>query len=236
MSVGPLAQRRHVNPNHVEPEAQVGPEPPGRDLLFEAAVGRGDDPHVDAARQVLADAPHLAVLQHAQQLGLRARRQLPDFVEEQRAAIRLLEQPGPLGRRAGERAARVAEQLRLDQLVGQRRAVDRAEPPMRGAGRGGGWRARPAPCRCRSRRGSAPETAPAPRCGWRRRRSLADGLVPSSPPTLRQAGSAARGRPGRAGLPPAASAAAPHAAAARRDRPPRRLDHRQASAPIVSPP
>ena len=40
---------------------------------------------------------------------------------------RLLEQPGALGDRAGERAARVAEQLGLDQFVGQRRAVERAE-------------------------------------------------------------------------------------------------------------
>ena len=100
---------------------------PGR-LVFEAAVGRGDDPRVDAARQVLADPPDLAVLEHAQQLGLGARRQLADLVEEQRAAVRLLEQPGALGDRAGERAAGVAEQLRLDQLVGERRAVEGAEP------------------------------------------------------------------------------------------------------------
>ena len=41
---------------------------------------------------VLAHAPHFALLQHAQQLGLRARRQLADLVEKQRAAVRVLEQ------------------------------------------------------------------------------------------------------------------------------------------------
>ena len=68
---------------------------PARDLLLEAAVGGGDDPHVDAPRQVLADPAHFALLQHAQQLGLGARRQLADLVEEQRAAVRLLEQARP---------------------------------------------------------------------------------------------------------------------------------------------
>ena len=38
--------------------------------------------------------------------------------------------PGAVGDRAGEGAARVAEQLRLEQLVGQRRAVDVAEPAL----------------------------------------------------------------------------------------------------------
>ena len=55
------------------------------------AVGGGDDADVDAARDVLADAAQLPFLNDAQQLGLRARRQLADLVEEQRAAVRLLE-------------------------------------------------------------------------------------------------------------------------------------------------
>ena len=150
MSAGALAQRRHDDADDVEAEAQVGAEPAGRDFLVEPAVGRRDDPHVDAARHVLADAPDLAVLQHAQQLGLRARRQLADLVEEQRAAVRLLEEPGALAHRAGERAARVAEELRLEQVVGERRAVDRAEPPIAPGPEAVDRRARRAPCRCRS--------------------------------------------------------------------------------------
>ena len=46
-----------------------------------------------------------------------------DFVEEDRAAIGLLELADLLLGRAGERALLVAEQLRLDQLLGNRRAV-----------------------------------------------------------------------------------------------------------------
>ena len=57
----------------------------------------------------------LALLQDAQQLGLQRRRQLADLVEEQRAAVGLLERPTlPLGG-AGERAALVAEELALEQ-------------------------------------------------------------------------------------------------------------------------
>ena len=40
----------------------------------QVAIGRGHDAHVDAARHVLADAPQLAFLNHAQHLRLRARR------------------------------------------------------------------------------------------------------------------------------------------------------------------
>ena len=113
----------------------------GRDLLVEPAIGGRDDAGVDAARHVLADAPHFPILQHAQQLGLRARRQLADLVEEHRAAIGFLEEPGALADRPGERAARVAEELRLEQVVGEGRAVDRAQAavaprtePMHAAG------------------------------------------------------------------------------------------------------
>ena len=71
-----------------------------------------------------AEAHELALLEHAQQLGLHRRRHLADLVEEQHAAVGLFDASG-LGRHgAGERAALVAEQLRFEQLIGQRRAVD----------------------------------------------------------------------------------------------------------------
>ena len=98
---------------------------PADGFLFEPPVGGRDDPHVNAARDVLPDPADLAVLEHAQQLGLGARRQLADFVEEQRPAVRILEEAGALAYRARERAARVTEELRLEQIVGQRGAVER---------------------------------------------------------------------------------------------------------------
>ncbi len=59
----------------------------------------------------------------------------------------------PCGRRTapGEGALHVAEHLALDQLRGDRRAVQLDEGLARGAARARGWRARSAPCRFRSR-------------------------------------------------------------------------------------
>ena len=57
--------------------------------------------------------------------------------------------PGFGVHRAGEGALLVAEQLALEQRLGQRaRATPRRTACCRAA-RAGGWRARPAPCRCR---------------------------------------------------------------------------------------
>jgi hypothetical protein len=47
-------------------------------------VGGGDHPRARLQLALAADALERAVLQQAQQLGLRRRRQLPDLVEEQR--------------------------------------------------------------------------------------------------------------------------------------------------------
>ena len=55
---------------------------------------------------------------------LQRRAHRPHFVEEQRAAVRLLEAPDALADGAGERAAHVPEQLRFEQRLGQRAAVD----------------------------------------------------------------------------------------------------------------
>ena len=64
------------------------------------------------------------VLQHPQQLDLHRQRHVVDVVEEDRAAVGELEAAGPILDRAGERAALVAEQLRLDQRFRKQRAAD----------------------------------------------------------------------------------------------------------------
>ena len=77
-----------------EPEVEVRAEGAAVDLLAQVAVGGGDDAHVDLRGCVGADAAHLARLEHAQQLRLQRQRQLADLVEEQRAAVGLLERAG----------------------------------------------------------------------------------------------------------------------------------------------
>ena len=110
-----------------------------------------------SGRSSTPDALDLAALERAQQLGLQVQRQLADLVEEERAAVRLLE-GAPCARRdrAGERALLVAEQLALDELLGDGRAVDRDEGLLRARRRARGRRGRQAPCRCPTRRGSSP--------------------------------------------------------------------------------
>ena len=78
-----------------------------------------------------ADALEALLFEEAQQLGLQRRHHLADLVEEHRAAVGALEQPALLHPRIGERAALVAEQLALEQLLRQRRAGDVHEGPRR---------------------------------------------------------------------------------------------------------
>ncbi len=63
------------------------------------------------------------LLQHAQDLGLRVLAHVADFVEEQAAAVGLLEAADALLVGAGEGALLVAEQLGLEQVLLQRGAV-----------------------------------------------------------------------------------------------------------------
>ena len=123
--VAALAQRRQVDGDDVEAEVQVGPEAAILHALVEVAVGGGDDAHVDGDRLRAADARERALLEDAQQLGLRARVHLADLVEEDRAAVGALEVAELARVRVGEGAALVAEQLALEQVLGDGGAVDR---------------------------------------------------------------------------------------------------------------
>ena len=88
-------------------------------------------------------------------------------------------------------------------VVRERAAVHGDEGHLRPAGRRRGSRARPAPCRCRSRRSAAPGPSTPPRGRpsraartWRRRRSRCRGSTRSRP-----AGASARGSPAAGGAP-----------------------------------
>ena len=113
-----------MNLEHAEPVVEILAELAALHRGVQVAVGGGDHADVGVHHARAAEAHELALLEHAQQLGLHRRRHLADLVEEQHAAGGLLD-AARLGRDgAGERAALVAEELRFEQLVGQRRAVD----------------------------------------------------------------------------------------------------------------
>ena len=146
-----LAQRRQLDVDDVEAVVEVLAEAALLHLGGEVAVRRGDDAHVDRDGLVAADALERPLLEHAEELHLHGRRDLADLVEEERAAVGLLEAADAPLVRAGERALLVAEELALEERLGERRAVERDEGRLRARALLRGSRAR-APCRCRSRR------------------------------------------------------------------------------------
>ncbi len=124
-----LAQRRDVDLDDREPIVQIAAKAAARDLGEHVAMGRRDDADVELLGLAATERDHLARLEHAQELGLETDRQITDLVEEQRAAIRRGERTDALGRRTGERALGVTEQVALDQRLGARAAVERDERP-----------------------------------------------------------------------------------------------------------
>ena len=73
--------------NTLEAKEQVFAKAALCDFAGQFAVGRGDDPHVDAQRAVTTDALGTALLQHAQQFALQLQRDLADLVEKQGSAV-----------------------------------------------------------------------------------------------------------------------------------------------------
>jgi hypothetical protein len=86
-----LAQRREVHRDHREAVVQVRAKAPGVDLAAQVAVRGRDHPHVDLLALAPAHAPHLALAQRAQELGLQLQRQLAELVEKERAPVGPLE-------------------------------------------------------------------------------------------------------------------------------------------------
>jgi hypothetical protein len=122
-----LAERREADPHDGEPVEEILAEAPGRDLLGEVAVRRGDDANVDAAGRIRAQPAYLEALEGAQELRLEIERELADLVEEERPSVGRLDRALAIGDRSGERTPDVTEELALDEGGGDRRAVEHHE-------------------------------------------------------------------------------------------------------------
>ena len=103
-------------------------------------------------RRAAADRGILALLQHAQEPGLRLGRHVADLVEEERAALGLLEAAGRARSAPVKAPFSWPNSSALDQVARDRRHVDGDERAVRAACRSRAARAPPAPCRCRTRR------------------------------------------------------------------------------------
>ena len=119
-----LAQRRHGDAHGADAMEQILAEATRFDVLIERDVGGRHEAHVDTLDAILADGPHLACLEHAQQLGLCLEAHLADLVEHERAAVGGANETAARAVGAGERPTHMSEQLRLDQLAGDGGAID----------------------------------------------------------------------------------------------------------------
>ena len=87
-------------------------------------MGRADHADIDFDRLATTHALEAALLQHAKQRDLRLGRDVADLVEEDGAAVSVLEEPALARLGPGESPALVAEELAEEQRLDQGRAVD----------------------------------------------------------------------------------------------------------------
>ena len=123
----PLAQGRDAQGDHVQPVVEVLAEAAARGRIAEIDLGRRDHAQVEPPPFVGAERLDLAGLEHAQELDLDRRRAGLDLVEEQRAAVRVLDPADALAVGTGEGSGLVPEELALEHRLGQRAAVERDE-------------------------------------------------------------------------------------------------------------
>ena len=123
-----LAQGRQPEHGTAEPVVQIFAKAAGANQFVQRLVGGANDVQPHQRRLVGTQRQHLALGQHAQQAALQQHGHVADLVEEQRAAIGLQDlalRAAALG--TGESAVAIAEQLALDQALGNGRAIQRHE-------------------------------------------------------------------------------------------------------------
>src|SRR5216683_1446725 len=119
-----IAQRRQLKMNDVEAVIEIFPEAPFADKGEEVHVGGSDDADVDFNLLGAAEAHEFALLNNAEELGLRFRTDGGDFVEEDGALIGDLEKTLLGSDSACESAFDVAEKLRLQEIYRNGAGID----------------------------------------------------------------------------------------------------------------
>jgi hypothetical protein len=107
-----------------------------RDSLVQVSIGCRDHPDIGLDGLYTAETSKLAFLEHTQKFCLRSGRHLADFIKKEDPARCQFDLAGLRLLCPGERAALESKQLRFEQRLGQRRAIDRDEwatPARRGA-------------------------------------------------------------------------------------------------------
>ncbi len=110
-----LAQRGHVDVENVESIIKIVAQLASRHGFLGNLVGCGQNADIDRGLHFAAQPAQLAVLEHAQQFGLRGHRHLADLIEQQGSTFRQFKTSGTPLQRSGECAFFVTEYFALDQ-------------------------------------------------------------------------------------------------------------------------
>ena len=119
---------------YVQTVVEILAESPGRYLFAQTAVGGRNHAYIQIEGIARAEPLDFALLQYPQQLGLQRQRNLGYLIQQQRAALGLLEFSRVRIVRTGECAALPAEQHRFEHVLGNRRTIDGDEGVGRAAG------------------------------------------------------------------------------------------------------
>ena len=90
----------------------------------QVAMSCRNNADVDVVRAGGSEPLDFSLLNQAQQLHLRLKRKLADFVKEERATVSQLNFAGLIGNRASKGSAHVSKELGLNQVFGNGAAID----------------------------------------------------------------------------------------------------------------
>ena len=129
--LSPLSKRRKTERHHGQPVEKILAKPSPARAGFQILARGRDDPDVHRLGACTAQSSNRPVLQDCEQFGLEALGQEPDLVEEECAPVGGLEQASLGLVSIGESAPLEAEQLGLEERLGNGGAVDADERPGR---------------------------------------------------------------------------------------------------------
>ena len=123
----PIPERGELDTKHIQPEIEIPPELPHLHQPAKFLVGGGDDPDVHTNRLLPSDPVELPLFQNPQKLRLGGTGHLPDLVQKDGSRLGQLEKPLPGIDGPGEGTLLVAEQLTLEEGIGESRHIHRNE-------------------------------------------------------------------------------------------------------------
>ena len=122
-----FAEGRDAELHDIEPLEEVGAELAVADAERQVAIRRRDKPHIDFNLLFSPNTHEASTFKNTQQQGLCLREKFPNFVKEQRPAVRHLEESIGLTLRSSERALFVSEEPARQKFGIDACAVERDE-------------------------------------------------------------------------------------------------------------